>query len=295
MLAVNLKALHSIFLIFSTFLWGCHTGHDRAAQRSFSGYNLGNPSDKWLLHHDLDEISGLSYVKKGVIAAIEDETGYIYLVSTKNGNIIRKIKFAKGGDYEGVELMDGTVFIIRSDGRLYRTSLTSQSDNSEEIAINNLPFKSANDVEGLGKNRSLLLIACKGEGSINKNKAKGKAIYAYDPKNNQLIETPWVTITKKDLQKFSEAHLGGVDLPNFKPSAIATHPHSGHVFLLSHSGKMILALDQNRNIKAMASLDKKIFKQPEGICFDKKGNLYIANEAQGGRAHLLRFQYHGKP
>ncbi len=38
-------------------------------------------------------------------------------------------------------------------------------------------------------------------------------------------------------------------------------------------------------------LDKKTFRQPEGICFDPEGNLFISNEGQGGKANILIFKY----
>jgi hypothetical protein len=33
-----------------------------------------------------------------------------------------------------------------------------------------------------------------------------------------------------------------------------------------------------------------MFAQPEGLCFDSKGTMFISNEAAGGSANILEFK-----
>jgi len=44
-------------------------------------------------------------------------------------------------------------------------------------------------------------------------------------------------------------------------------------------------------LKKTYQLDPILFKQPEGLAFDSKGNMYISNEGHGGNANVLLFNY----
>ena len=68
------------------------------------GYDLENPKEKIKLHYDLQEISGLSIVENGVLACVQDELGRVYFYDLNEKEIIKNIKFAKSGDYEGIEV-----------------------------------------------------------------------------------------------------------------------------------------------------------------------------------------------
>jgi uncharacterized protein YjiK len=54
---------------------------------------------------------------------------------------------------------------------------------------------------------------------------------------------------------------------------------------------MLVVLDDKWKVKAGYPLDPSIFKQPEGLAFDREGNMYISNEGGQGNAHLLLFRY----
>ena len=78
----------------------------------------------------------------------------------------------------------------------------------------------------------------------------------------------------------------------FAPSGIAIHPITKEVFLLSSPGKLLVVLDENGKIKDAQKLSPKYMKQPEGICFDRDGTLYITSEGDGGKARLLKYEYY---
>jgi hypothetical protein len=53
---------------------------------------------------------------------------------------------------------------------------------------------------------------------------------------------------------------------------------------------MLTVFDRTGHLKNVIALDKRIFQQPEGMCFDQYGNLFISNEANGGTANILKFE-----
>jgi len=77
----------------------------------------------------------------------------------------------------------------------------------------------------------------------------------------------------------------------FQPSAIAIHPFTGNIYLLSNIGRILVVYSGDGELLDVVYLSKDIFSQPEGMCFDKEGDLYISNEANGLGARILCFDF----
>ena len=75
----------------------------------------------------------------------------------------------------------------------------------------------------------------------------------------------------------------------FMPSGIAIHPDTKDVFLISSVGKLLVVLNKNGKIIDMAPLKRSLFRQPEGITFDKEGNMFISSEGRGKKGYILKF------
>jgi sugar lactone lactonase YvrE len=50
-------------------------------------------------------------------------------------------------------------------------------------------------------------------------------------------------------------------------------------------------LDRQGKIVHLEKLKKSLHTQPEGICFDADGTMFIANEGKDGRAKIFKFRY----
>jgi uncharacterized protein YjiK len=75
------------------------------------------------------------------------------------------------------------------------------------------------------------------------------------------------------------------------PSGIAIHPLSGKTYLVAHDGKALVILDLNGEIEKYIPLNPSLFKQPEGICFNQQGDLFISNEANFSSPNIMKFSY----
>jgi uncharacterized protein YjiK len=76
---------------------------------------------------------------------------------------------------------------------------------------------------------------------------------------------------------------------DFRPSGIAVHPKTGQIFILASDGKKLLILSEQGQKEALVSLNPKIYRQPEGICFSPNGDLFISSEGKKGDGYILRF------
>jgi uncharacterized protein YjiK len=255
---------------------GDSPGIDTAAVATLADvpYDLANPSEVFRLEPDLLEISGLSLRADGRLLAINDESGVLFVIDSSRGVSVDRRRFAGAGDFEGVEWVDGITWVLRSDGNLYR--IPDDGGASTEI---DTPLRSRCDAEGLGYDRigRVLLIVCKedpGEGFSG-----ARSIYSFDLRTNTLSDTPVLLVERRMVDAREQ----------FKPAAVAVHPQTRRVYIVSSVRKLLVTLTPAGDLEAMAALDPDLLPQPEGIAFAPDGTLFISSEGVNGRATIARF------
>lgn len=259
---------------------------ERAAPRAAEAdapavpYAFDAPDAVLELPAELDEVSGLSLMPSGRLGAVQDEDGILYEIDPATGALSGRQTFRGDGDYEGVEWVGDTVWILKSNGTLYDVHRGADGVSVESVE-HETALRGRNDTEGLAWDGERLLIACK------ENPGRGlddvRAIWAYDPATDSLSAAPVALLDR--------ARIDGD--ANFKPSALAVHPETRELYVLSSVRKALAVLTPEGALRAVVPLPAALFRQPEGIVFDADGTLYIANEAAGARATLLRFSPQG--
>ena len=254
-------------------------------------YNLNTPKERWDLPEELEEISGLAFYRNNELACIQDEDGEFYIYSLKGRKIARKETFGGKGDYEGVEIVNNRAYILKSNGTIY--SFEVAKTKIGEVSKIKTDLSAKNDCEGLGlyKDKSELLIALK-ESPETKHVElkKSRAIYRLEVPDDKFKKKPRFVIKGKDLNEALEKKgLSKRIHKPFKPSGVAVHPSSGKIFIVAHVGKLLLILEPDGSISDLIPLNPKLLVQPEGICFDPKGNLYISSEGRGNNGYILKF------
>ncbi|MBN9385102.1 MAG: SdiA-regulated family protein [Chitinophagaceae bacterium] len=266
--------------------WACG---DSGPVASPPGYNLNNPQ-KFIMSEALHEISGIVFLpgKDDSLYAIEDEDGRLYYFKAGEGRA-SYTKFGKRGDYEDVTVMDGgrTFGVLRSDGSLY-VFPAGDVRGSEKLTnvqeyLNILP---QGEYEGLfGDTDGTLYALCKN----CKQDDQRDEVSCYKLRRQQggslaVMEHFSIDISSINLPK--EQRRG-----KFRPSCLARHPITHEWYIISSVNKVLLVLNEQWKLKAAYSLKPSLFKQPEGLAFDSKGNMYISNEGGDGDPNVLLFTY----
>ena len=251
-------------------------------------YDLSQATATFSLPKKLAEISALATISPTELIAVQDEKGIIFTLSTVTGKITKEFKFAKKGDFEGIEVMDGHIFVLRSDGVLFMIdSLNGEETESAELFKTSLTRRC--DAEGLVKDVAFdrLLILCKERDLLGPKNAK--SIFSFDVRSKKLSERPFIVYDNDDISKL----IGGGKsrLQRFKPSAIAIHPLDNTLYILSSADRRLVVSDRSGNLLLEHQFEKNTLRQPEGITFSTNGDLYIASEA-GGKKAVLAFYKH---
>ena len=265
------------------------------------GYDLKQPTRIARLPKSLREASDVTAVSATEIAMVQDEKGIIYLYDFNVDKVTQKFKFGPKGDFEGIALANDTMYVLKSDGTLYKIAHWRQDTQAVHTSLN-LP--TANN-EGLcfdpvsGK----LLISPKSQWKKQMGGGKHKRpIFAFDPVIGKLSAEPIFVLHTDEMVTF--AHTHHLTLPGkwsrkgnfkeklqFRPAAIAVHPVTGQIFIISARDRVMLSFDREGQITGLSVLDDELFLQPEGLAFLPDGTMIVVNESPKKKPGILLFEW----
>ncbi len=254
-------------------------------------YDLNNPTLTWKLPGQLIEVSGNTWIDTDHVVLIEDLHPDLYLVKIddKSATLEKTIPFAETDkdklDIEDVTYFDNTVYALWSHGVLFKIEDWRSTPKVSRI---NTGLGKENNTEGLCYDpvSKQLLIACKDDAGIPDEKKSAKTVYQFDITNQKLISPPFMVIHKKDFEALTGDKL------SFNPSAIAVHPLTHDIYILTTRDNKGMAVFSHEGVlKSYQAIDKGLMPQPEGICFSPQGKLYISSEGKKGEpGNLFEFE-----
>ncbi len=270
---------------------------ESATQPALTAYNFSRPTASYAMPAELAELSGIAISGPEQLTGVEDETGRLYHYNLRTRRVERTADFGPAGDYEDLARVGNDWFVLRSDGTLFRYGATGTRQYETGLTL-------ANNAEGLtyDTRSNTLLVACKGApgGELTGTK---RAIYRLHP-STYKVQTPAAYVLDVDAivaaapvladapeNKKGKKGKSSGGLKGFAPSAVAVHPRTGHVFVLSARQNALVELAADGQLLAAQALPPALFPQAEGLAFAANGDLYIATEAgkKSGQAMIYRF------
>jgi uncharacterized protein YjiK len=237
------------------------------------------------LRGTLFEISGLCSYEKDKLLAVQDEEGKVFIYDPSKGVIEKAITFDKNRDYEGITRTPDHVYVLESDGDLYRVGNLGEENQSTLRIKSGLSARDDTEAVAYDPADNRLLIAAKEPPEGKENKTK-RVIYGFDLTSLKLEEHPAFQI---DIFNVGKILLGRPAKYNFKPSGLDIDPLSGNIFIVASVGKLMIVLSPQGEILHIEVLNARLFRQPEGIAFGEDGTLYISTEGAGGPGKIARF------
>jgi uncharacterized protein YjiK len=259
---------------------GTDTTRKATAETTYS-YDLAKPAKKWTLPNDLLEISGITWIDNNHLLVIEDLHPNLYLLRLDNDAQIEKtIPFHETSkekfDIEDVTVANNVAYALYSHGKIFKIQNWKDKPDVKEIKT---WLSKENNTEGIcyDPESTSLLVACKQTSGIDDEKKSTRAVFQFDLSADSLKQAPFLLIEKKDIKKTADEKL------DFYPSAIAVHPKTHDIYILSTKGsKVMVQYSHSGQIKSVQEMDAGLLPQPEGICFSPDGTMYISTEGKHG-------------
>ncbi len=279
----RLKFLAWPFYIICVLFISCK--QKRYIYKSPPHYNFSTPfPDK--LDLKIKEISGIVWDNQNdEFIAHNDEKGIIFYLDRDTKQIKREFVFSEAkGDYEDIAMAKKDIYVLRSDGKLFRI-VTDSTGKQNTFEAGQLQSSGKNDFETLyyDAERKALVMLCKNCSTDDKSVVSA---YAYYPDSIGFDNKALFTIETKKIDSMSPRPTS-----RFQPSAARIHPILKKLFILSSASNQLVITDLNGNIENVYMLARKTFPQAEGLTFKSNGDMYISNEAVSSKSELLKFTY----
>jgi hypothetical protein len=274
--------MRPVFLLFSFFSLTMNISCGRLEGKSFSpgipGYDESERK-MIILKKRLREISGIDFISREKLVAINDESGTLFFVDPLTGSY-EVVDFGKKGDYEDVVTAGDCFYVLRSDGHIFQVK-TSDYKLVGEFENN---FGKHVEFESLYYDRTLeqLVLICKECGR------NSESIYAYrfDIAEKRFLPEVYFTIPWKEIRRMARNNQ-----IECKPAGAAINPVTNKLFIIASVGKVLLECSRDGVLEHVYAINSYHFQQPEGITFAPDGSMYISNEAVQGKATILLFPY----
>lgn len=284
-----MKYLSAILLIA---LLACNNAAETV--HDLPGYDLEDP-EKFNMSSSLLEISGITTGRQNpdTFYAIQDEEGKLFRFAWQEKGRKASAKFWKSGDYEDLAIIGGTVFVLKSNGSLYSFALSDAIYEEIDSVYEWKKLLPKGEYEGMfgDEDAGKLYILCKScNGSKQKETVTGYMFDANAGASSEPVAAGNFEIDVESIKPFS----GNVK-KGFRPSGLARNPLTGDWFIISGVNKLLVVTAPDWKVKGAHHLSSNTFNQPEGIIFDRQGNLYISNEGDDiTEGNILRFNYKPK-
>lgn len=278
-----LNKLSAGTVISLVLLWGCNVAGEK--EETIPHYDLSEP-EKFLMPESLLEVSGITFNKgnSDTVYAIQDEQGRLFRIGWGVKKQVNG-KFGRQGDYEDLAIVKESVIILKSNGNLVSFPLADAVYEEIDSAREWKGLLPEGEYEGMfgDDDAGTLYVICKNcDDDNSKNAVSGYVLYAGDT----IYRSGTFRINVDEIKTFSGKVKRG-----FRPSAIARNPLTNEWFIVSAVNKLLVVTDENWKIKGAIFLNGNIFNQPEGLAFDKEGNLYISNEGDDfSQGNILKFR-----
>lgn len=234
------------------------------------------------LPETLKEVSGLAVAGPDSVFTHNDEHAIVYEFRLRDGALLRTFAFGDPtleGDFEGIAVAQGQVFLVTSDGLIYSAAPV---ENGKRVTyqVHDTGVGTRCEIEGLSQSPAPgeLLLLCK---RFRDEREEGVLeIYHWRIGGGHAEALPYLSLSL-------DRWLDKDERAEFRPSGLELDPKCGHLYVISARSHSLVMLDKSGNVVAHRRLKRSRHPQAEGITLMPDGRMVLADEGSPSRAGKL--------
>ncbi len=260
-----------------SLLPGCEADSSRDAPKA-----AGSGAIQWHLPKQLREISGLVALNDEEVFAVNDERARIFGLNPQTGAVTRQFVLGDKplrGDFEGITLHQGMLYLVTSNGVLYAVELDN-TDSYTAPKRYDLELNALCELEGLAAEPGTprLWVVCK----TCYPKTDQPAIYLY----------AWSTATQARQPSADVRIALGDAKQKFSPSGLVFSADAQQLYVVAAKQAALAKIDWSPNpaVQSIAQLPTSpAHRQTEGIALLSNNHLLLADEGGKKSGRLTRY------
>ena len=231
----------------------------------------------------LREVSGLAMTADHRLLAHNDEAGIVFEIDVRDGSVVKEFHLADmadpvTGDFEGIAVAGGWLYLVTSSGRLYEFQ---EGADGASVLFTAYATGAGRDceIEGLAYDEGAreLLLMCKDPRTATL--AGQLAIHRWSIEGKRLRDDSPRLIPMREV-------AGRIGANRFRPSGIERHPVSGNYFVVAARQSAVAEVTPAGRVLHVRRFEAPWHRQIEGVAFAADGALIVADEGGGARGAL---------
>jgi hypothetical protein len=254
-------------------------------QKEDGYFDLQHPNSVETLPMGVQPFSDVTLLDSTHLLGLNQESGMMFIYDLAGHSVTPFNTWDIGAKIKNISTIDSTLLLVDDAKHIHFFRAPYDSSSLTTLNLENEQFEATSVCYHKETNR-LFLIAS------NEERMEGysnSSVYAYNLNQHKLNSQPLFSISGEDIEAFAiknnliapHSDLSIMDdtleSMNFTPSAIAVHPKTNEIYVLSSTDHSLVVFNQFGEIVNFTSLDKNTFSHPSAMAFKKNGDLLITD------------------
>jgi hypothetical protein len=245
-----------------------------------TGDSAAAPLARWVLPPQLLEISGMALTANGHLLAHNDENAVISVIDPRRGVVVKQFTFGERGlrgDFEGIAVAGGEIFLLVSNGKIYRFREGEDGAKVPHTIIDTKLGKEC-EFEGIAVDAAgVIILSCK---NLGKGAPKNQMVfYRFNPKTAQA--SPLVI-------PYADA-IGTNGWKQLNPSDMTLEPSTKNYVVIAAQEKALIEVTPDGRVVRTGPLPDQP-RQAEGVAIGD-GIIYVSDEGSTEPATVSLYRW----